>query len=100
VIADWCTEVLVCSTCRVRYDVVDDALVCHRCKVRFPVVDGIAVLTNDTTIGTALERIEYDRVHGVTQQFIRHIGAQWTELIGRLGVRTKMCSTSELGPAY
>ena len=88
-IADRFTEVLVCSACRSRYDVVDDALVCHRCNVRFPVVDGIAVLTGDSTIGTTLERIEYDAVHGVNPEFIHNVGAQWTELIGRLGVRSE-----------
>ncbi|HTD50679.1 MAG TPA: class I SAM-dependent methyltransferase [Acidimicrobiia bacterium] len=47
------------------------------------------MLTSDDTIGTALERIEYDQVHGVNPRFIDHIGAEWTELIGRLGVRSE-----------
>jgi ubiquinone/menaquinone biosynthesis C-methylase UbiE/uncharacterized protein YbaR (Trm112 family) len=80
---DW-LELLRCCECGSPYELSDTMLCCQRCDARFPVVDGIPVLVKDTTIGTSLESIDYDAVHGITEQAVRNTGAQWNAIIEQL----------------
>ena len=79
-------EILRCSACGSPYDVSDEAVVCGLCAIRFPVVDGIPVLIKDTTIGTSLEKIDYDANHGIGAQMIDRTGRQWKKIITQLGL--------------
>jgi ubiquinone/menaquinone biosynthesis C-methylase UbiE/uncharacterized protein YbaR (Trm112 family) len=86
VITDGWTETLRCSRCAGRFEISTDTLRCPRCGTAFPIDDGIPVLHDDETIGTMLEQIDYDEVHGVTDRVIDKTGAQWSELFDRFGL--------------
>jgi ubiquinone/menaquinone biosynthesis C-methylase UbiE/uncharacterized protein YbaR (Trm112 family) len=79
-------DILRCSVCGSSYDVGEEALTCSGCGLRFPVLDGVPVLTKDSTIETKLEGLDYDAVHGVTEQRIGRTGARWKEMLERLGL--------------
>jgi ubiquinone/menaquinone biosynthesis C-methylase UbiE/uncharacterized protein YbaR (Trm112 family) len=82
-------EILCCSGCGSPYEVSDEALICERCAIRFPVVDGIPVLIKDTTIGTSLEKIDYDAAHGIGEQTIDSTGREWKKIITQLGLENE-----------
>jgi ubiquinone/menaquinone biosynthesis C-methylase UbiE len=49
-------------------------------------VDGIPVLFDDSTIGTALDRIDdYSALMGIDESVIRQTGTEWKTIIGGLG---------------
>jgi len=79
-------DVLRCSVCASSYSVARDELVCVGCGVRFPILDAIPILLKDSSIGTTLERIDYDSVHGVTDELISQTGTRWRTLIEGLGL--------------
>jgi ubiquinone/menaquinone biosynthesis C-methylase UbiE/uncharacterized protein YbaR (Trm112 family) len=79
-------DILRCSVCASSYEVGDEALTCSGCGLRFPVLEGVPVLTKDSTVETKLEGIDYDAVHGVTEQRIGRTGARWKEMLERLGL--------------
>jgi ubiquinone/menaquinone biosynthesis C-methylase UbiE len=81
-------EVLRCSVCASPYRVSPDVLVCTGCGIEHPVIDGVPVLNTESTVATKLEQNDYDAVHGLTEQRIRRTGAQWKEVIDRLGLPT------------
>ncbi len=84
IINDW-KDVLRCSSCGSPYEVFNDELICSTCDARFPIVDGIPLLLKETTIATALEQIDYDAVHGITDQVIRTTGVEWKRIIKESG---------------
>lgn len=81
------SDVLRCSVCESSYDVTDEDLICRGCGMRFPVLDGVPILKKDSTVESKLEGIDYDAVHGVTDQRIRHTGAQWKGILEQLGIK-------------
>ena len=80
------TDVLRCRVCGSAYAISDERLDCTSCDRGFLVVDGIPVLLDESTVGTALDRIDdYGAFMGIDESVIRQTGSEWKKIIGRLG---------------
>lgn len=75
---------VICPKCQSESVQIAPLLIrCAGCDGEYEIVDGIPVLLPDVTLKTALEEIDYNKIHGIDEKTIRHIYAGWKNVFAQ-----------------
>jgi ubiquinone/menaquinone biosynthesis C-methylase UbiE/uncharacterized protein YbaR (Trm112 family) len=81
-------EIIVCPRCSATDALQENGhkLLCRKCRAAYRLESGIPNLLADATLKTALEKIDYDSVHGISPAGRQETYKAWEELFGELSL--------------